>query len=304
MWHWAQVEAYTSLPDAHTDLIVLCVKAYDVAETVAPLSRISAPVVTMQNGWGSEALLIAALGDQRVIAGTLTTAVALVDTTHVVAQREQGGVGLASVAQRNSAFAHVLDAFRAAPHLRARAFADWRAMKWSKLLFNLAGNATSAVFEIPYRDVLRDPLAARLEVQALREAERVMRAQGLRAVNLPGAPGALFAFAVRALPEAALRLVLMRWLAGARGDKFPSLYYDVRERRARSEVDVLNGAVAQVAQQLGLAAPVNAALAEAVHMGCAGASREARRAFLHETLRKLNHERRAPHPPPQRVSSH
>lgn len=290
-WHWSHVDAHTALPASPTDVVVLCVKAHDVATTLEPLARLDAPVVTLQNGWGSESVVAAALGAERVIAGTLTTAVALNDAAHVVAQRHRGGVGLAPLAPGNAAFADVLAAFRAAPLLRARAYADWRAMKWSKLLFNLAGNATSAVFEMPYADVLRDPFAARLELRALREAERLMRAQGLRAVNLPGAPGVWFAFAVRVLPDPLLRLVLMRWLARARGAKYPSLYYDVRARRARSEVDVLNGAVAQVAQQLGLAAPVNAALTEAVRMGCAGAPPAARIAFLRETLREQNDER-------------
>ncbi len=290
-WHWAPIDAHTTLPDAPTDAVVLCVKAHDIVSTLEPLAHIRAPVITMQNGWGSEALLAAALGAERIIAGTLTTAVALSDTAHVVAQRHHGGVGLAPLSPDNAAFADVLAAFRTAPLLRARAYANWRAMKWSKLLFNLAGNATSAVFEMPYVDVLRDPFATQLELSALREAERLMRAQGLRAVNLPGAPGVWFAFAVRVLPDPLLRLVLMRWLARARGAKYPSLYYDVREHRAQSEVDVLNGAVAQVAQQMGLSTPVNAALAEAVRMGCKGASRAARIAFLHDALREQNNER-------------
>ncbi|MDW8395133.1 MAG: 2-dehydropantoate 2-reductase [Anaerolineae bacterium] len=266
-WRIQPVEATATLdPTVACDAFVACVKAYDVREVAALLAPASAPVVAMQNGIGSEEAFVEQLGAERVIAGTLVTAVTLDSAAPIVtAQRRSGGVGLAAVGEVPT-FAAIARAFTQASLLRTRVYADWRAMKWSKLLLNLTGNLTSALFRQPYDKLLRDARAADIEMRMLREAEAVMRALGIRAVNLPGAPAALFAFALRRLPDPLLRLVLARFLARARGDKLPSLYYDLAQGRAKSEVDVLNGAVVRFGQAAGVPTPVNIALLEALQL--------------------------------------
>src|SRR5579884_1995835 len=61
-------------------------------------------------------------------------------------------------------------------------------MKWSKLLLNLVTNASVAILDLPPARVVAHPGLFRLERDAFREAVRVMRAFGLRAVSLPGYP--------------------------------------------------------------------------------------------------------------------
>jgi 2-dehydropantoate 2-reductase len=137
-------------------------------------------------------------------------------------------------------------------------------MKWSKLLLNLVGNATSALFRQRVAYLLAQDFTARIEMQQLREAEAVMRASGVPAVNLPGAPARWFALALRTLPDALLRLTLQRFFAKARGDKWPSFYYDAIQQTGHSEVMWLNGAVGEWGRRAGVPTPVNDALTRRV----------------------------------------
>ncbi len=139
-------------------------------------------------------------------------------------------------------------------------------MKWSKLLANLVGNATSALLDLDPADVYADPRLFAVERRQLCEALAVMGALGLRPVALPGADTRLLALAVR-LPPAVARPLLRRVVAGGRGGKSPSLRLTLRgpDRRARAtEAAWLNGAVAEEGARLGLPVPVNAALARLV----------------------------------------
>jgi hypothetical protein len=70
--------------------------------------------------------------------------------------------------------------------LRARRLEDAASMRWSKLLANLLGNATSAILDMDPGDVYRDRGLFDVERRQLREALAVMRALGLRPLALPG----------------------------------------------------------------------------------------------------------------------
>ena len=141
--------------------------------------------------------------------------------------------------------------------------ADYRALKWSKLALNIVANASCAVLDVSPEGLLRFDDVFSLEMRALRETQAVMHALGLVPVDLPHYPvRALFAAARLPIPIA--RLVLGRRIAGARGRKPPSLLLDLRANAGRSEVGVLNGAVAAAGRTTGTATPVNTVLARLV----------------------------------------
>jgi 2-dehydropantoate 2-reductase len=90
-----------------------------------------------------------------------------------------------------------------------------------------------------------------------------MAAQGLRPVDLPGAPVRLLAFGTR-LPAVLSQPVYARLVGGARGGKAPSLRLHVAAGGGPSEVEWLNGAVVERGRALGVATPVNQALLDAM----------------------------------------
>ncbi|MFN3704995.1 MAG: ketopantoate reductase family protein [Thermoflexales bacterium] len=273
------------------DAVLLCVKAYDVEAACLEL-RCSGfltehmRVLTFQNGIGSEDLAAAILGEQRVIPATLTVPLTAEGVADVRVQRAGGGVGLALFGHPDARSAALLDEFRTIAMWRTRLYANWQAMKWSKLLLNLVGNAAGAVLECDVPTLLRDPLGSAVEIRALREAEQVMRALSIRAVNLPGAPAAWFAFALRWAPDVAARYLLRRFFTRARGAKQPSLHYDVWHKRGRSEIRFLNGAVVVAGRRIGVSTPVNAVLSELLERMALGETLplEARRQRLKEAL--------------------
>jgi 2-dehydropantoate 2-reductase len=239
------------------EVVILAVKAYDCAAAAETLRRALAPdvpVVCVLNGIGNEATLAAALGSGRVIAASLTSAI----------QRVEGGVLRVEKARGIGLHAgHPLSASVCADlgvaGLKPRLYRDADGLKWSKLLTNLVANATSAILDTSAEAVFRHRGLYRLEVEALRETVRVMRALGLRPVNLPGVPAGLLAAAVF-LPDILTHPILRRAAASGRGEKRPSFAYDVG--RGRSEIGWLNGAVVAHAARLTIPAPANGVLTE------------------------------------------
>jgi len=260
-----------SRASAPFDAVLLCMKSFALPQAVAELRDCAALVgnawlVAFQNGVGSEAALSEAFGESRVLAATLTSPISLDGPAAVCLERSGGGVGLAARAAPSSAWLSVAQAMAGAPLLRVRTYTDWQAMKWSKLLLNLMGNAISALLGLSPAAVYRDRRLFALEMRALREALAVMNAHipPIQVVNLPGYPVRALALGVRRLPDALLQMLLARLVAGGRGNKWPSLYYDVAGQTGRSEVAALNGAVAAAGQRLGVPTPVNTALTEMV----------------------------------------
>lgn len=239
------------------EVILLTVKAYDceaAAERIGAASDNPPPVVCLLNGVGNEATLAARLGRERVIAAALTTAVLMPEPGRVRVERERG-LGLAA----DHRLALRLASEFTEAGMRVRLHPNPGRMKWSKLMTNVVANATSAITGWTPRDVFSHAGLYRLEIEALREVVRVMRADGLRPENLAGVPIRLMTLAL-ALPPRVSQPVLMRAVASGRGGKRPSFHYDIG--RGRSEVTWLNGAVVREGARLGILTPANAVLTE------------------------------------------
>jgi 2-dehydropantoate 2-reductase len=225
------------------DLAIVAVKSYDTADAIETLRRAlpvssDATILTPQNGVGNEERLAAAFDADRIVSAALTVPLAPV-----------GGIAhnwLVAAFERTS--------------IPVRVGNDYRALKWSKLALNIIANASCAILDVlPERLVDLDRMFE-LEVRAVRETRAVMAKMGIATVDLPRYPVRAL-FGAVSLPTAAARLVLARRIAGARGRKAPSLLLDLRAGRTRSEVDVLNGAVAAAGVAVDVPTPVNTAFA-------------------------------------------
>jgi 2-dehydropantoate 2-reductase len=257
------LSAFTSLEEifAQTprfDLALCCVKAYDTAEAVAPLRPYADRIerwLTPQNGVANEALLGQIFGRDKIISGTVLNPISIPEVGAVRLEKRKGGLGLAPI-DPTRPVGPVLDAI-ASVGLPLRVYADYRAMKWSKLLLNLLGNATSAILDINTLDAFADRRVFAIEAAALREAVAVMDALNIKAVSLPGYPVTWLVFAIRYLPLALLQPIMRRMARSGRGEKLPSLLIDLNAGRPQSEIDALNGAVSEASKSIGLKTPVN-----------------------------------------------
>jgi len=259
----ASVEEAMSSADAF-DAALLCVKTYalDAAlDELQPFAARCGQIVTFQNGVGSEECAAERFGRRRVTAATLTSPVSSAAPGEIALDRFGGGVG---VADMDAACGFAARASRewGTEQMPVTAFGDYRAMKWSKMLLNIVGNATSALFDMDVAQVYADRRLFDLEMRMVRECLAVMRAQRIAVVDLPGYSARAFARAVRVLPNALARLVLARRVARGRGGKRPSFYYDVANRTGRTEAGALNGRIAEAGERCGVATPVNRWLVE------------------------------------------
>ncbi len=255
--------AVSSLDDALRygpfDLALFALKSYDTSaalETLAPFADKLPPVLCLSNGLSNEIALERVLGKDKVIPGTVTTAVGRRGVGDITLERLRGiGIGRGHPIVQNLfvAFENAL--------LNPRLFDDPSAMKWSKLLTNLIANPTSAILDMTAAEVLSNGRLYRLEVDMLRECLAVMQAQGIEVVDLPGTPVRALAFATR-LPLWLSKPFLSRAAGAGRGDKMPSFHIDLHAGRSKSEVDYLHGEVVRAGKKFNVPTPVNKMLTE------------------------------------------
>lgn len=250
------------------DVLVVALKSFDTAAALAELRATGGripTVLSLQNGVDNEPLIAAELGADKVIAGTVATAIAKPGVGAVVEETHRG-IG---VALGNPLSARVVQALDQAG-LGARAYPEAGPMKWSKLLTNLQGNAASAILDLPVAAIYGDDRLYAMEIAAMRETVAVMAAQGYRPVDLPGTPVRLLAFGARRVPRPILQPVLVRLLGDSRGDKMPSFHIDLHGGRGRTEVEYINGAVVRYGERLGVPTPVNRVLTATLESLSAG----------------------------------
>jgi len=253
-----------NLPDALSegpyDVAVMAVKSYDTASLCDELNpyRVKLPpILCMQNGVENEELLAAALGEEKVIAGTLTSAIGKPAVGTAVLERLRG-IG---VADGNAVSQKIVDGFNKAG-LDAQLYTNPGSMKWSKLLTNLLANASSAILDMAPEEIYSHPGLYRLEAKQIQEAVEVMRRLGHQVVDLPGTPVRLLALLMQFVPAGIGQKIAYRVLGKGRGSKMPSFHIDLYAGHNKSEVGYLNGAVVKFGEMVGVKTPVNRLLTE------------------------------------------
>lgn len=228
--------------------LVVLVKSYDTASAIAQASDAIGPqtlVLSLQNGLGNEQVLADAVGSDRVAAGR----------TWVGGQLLSPGTAFVGIEGKRT----VVGELGGGPSDRLVRLAEhWTAaglpvevsesitsVMWDKLLTNVATGALSAITGLAYGDLYAVPELAEAGCAAVREAMAVAAAAG---VPLP-----------RDDPLAV-------WLqAGAGlGPTFRASMLLSLDAGARTEVDVVNGAVCRWGARLGVPTPVNDTLWAAV----------------------------------------
>ena len=244
------------------DVAVLALKSFDTDAWLddllacAPAAGLPS-VLSLQNGVDNEQSIAEKLGADRVIAGTVTSAVGKPGIGQVVEEKRRG-MGIALGHPLSEPLVDALNDAR----LGAKLFTDAGPMKWSKLLTNLTGNATSAILDMGVAELFADRRLYEVEMAVLRECLDVMRALGFRPVDLPGTPVRALAFAAQRLPRRVAQPILARMLGAGRGGKMPSFHIDLHSGRGRTEVEYLNGAVVRHGERHGVPTPVNRVLTD------------------------------------------
>ena len=241
------------------DVALFALKSYDTLaalEGIKPFADKMPPILCLSNGVDNEPAIAESLGREKVIYGTVTSAIGRRAAGDIVLEKLRG-IGVA----KGHALSEKLAAALNEAYLNAQLFDNAASMKWSKMLTNLIANPTSAILDMTAREVFANKDLYKLEIDMLRECLAVMEAQKFDVVDIPGTPVRALAYATT-LPLWLSRPLLSRAAGAGRGAKMPSFHIDLYSGRGKSEVEYLHGAVVRAGEKCGVPTPVNEVLTE------------------------------------------
>ncbi|WP_374945405.1 ketopantoate reductase family protein [Agreia sp.] len=260
--HLARPSASERLTET-PELAFVCTKAQDAGRAITDNSdRLAGvPAVIVQNGLDGVRVAEDLLPDSPVIG-----AIALYAANY----RRAGLVDVTAAGptfigvddpQRRDVAERVVSVLGGA--MPTRLITDFRGAQWSKLIVNQV-NAMPAITGLSAQETLRHPMLGRIVASSMREAVRIGFASGVHFASLQGLNQQLLrGFSIAPI---AIGRALPRVMAAQMGDT-PNSGSTLQSitRGQPTEIDFLNGAVVRAAREVGLAAPINAALTELVH---------------------------------------
>ncbi len=238
------------------DIVLVCVKSTataDAAREMKPHLRPGSVVVSLQNGVAN-AVRIAEIVDPVVLAAVVWVGTYM-EAPGIV--RHSGGGNLVLGVPRDCASrpnatvrAQEVAALFELAGVSCPVTDDIDAALWSKLVVNCAFNAVSALGRARYGRMAREPAIRELMEAVVRESVAVARASGI------------------ALDEN--EMIATAWRTAERlASQYSSTAQDIL-RGKRTEIDALNGYLAQRGKALGVDTPVNRALHALVKLREAG----------------------------------
>jgi len=234
-----RVEASTELKDARgAEIVLFCVKTTDNAATskeLAPLLAPGAVVVSMQNGVDNAEQIHAASGID-AISAVVYVAAAVPEPGRV----KHSGRGDLVVGPRSEKSERVAATFERAG-VGCRIADNIAGELWTKLTWNCALNAVSALARVPYGQIAASPDARKMVETAVYEILAVAKAAG---IHPPGFED----------PQVALTGAFQ--IATQMAEAYSSTAQDLM-RGKRTEIDSLNGYISRRGAELGVPTPVN-----------------------------------------------
>jgi 2-dehydropantoate 2-reductase len=224
------------------DFGIVAVKSMHTSAAIAAAAHAFAEgaVCSVQNGAGNEELIAEHVG--QVIRGTTFPA------GHVIAPGRvgwdtKGDTHIGPFEPSPAPMERVRELADACTRagMPTVALEDARGAQWRKLIFNAASNAIGAVTGLTHGRIAEHPDTRELAWAVMREGRAVSDAQG---IVLDMDPEELFEFAAR---------------KDVAYDHKPSMLQDVEAGR-ETEIDFLNGAIAEFGWRHGVDAPLNQAL--------------------------------------------
>jgi 2-dehydropantoate 2-reductase len=135
---------------------------------------------------------------------------------------------------------------------------------WLKLLINL-NNALPALTDLSLAQVYADPYLRWLVVGLMREGLRTAQMAGVRLESLPETPAMLIRLLGLLPAGLASRMLALSVRRVERLGPFYGSTHQSLQRGRSTEIDYLNGEVARLGAQLGVATPLNAGVLRLVH---------------------------------------
>lgn len=239
--------ATAELADAGVcDLYIIATKAGGVAAAAEAVAAVMGPqslVLTIQNGLGAGERLAQHIPKHAVLLGVAEGFGASMAGPGHARHTSMKLIRLGRLSGApDPALKAVAEAWQSGG-FDVQVFEDIEKLIWEKLLCNVALSAPCTAFGCNVAELRNDPERWAIALGCAREAYAVGRARGVE-----------FSFA-----DEAAALTYVSAFAERVGAAKPSMLQD-HEAGRRSELDALNGAIAPLAERMGLTAPHNATL--------------------------------------------
>ena len=257
------------------DFALVTLKAPHLESALGPLAErgVAETFVSLGNGLVQERIA-GIVGPERLIWGTVEWGSTNLGPGHL-AQTTRGpfiiGEPDGETRERTRLLADALGTVD-----EARVTENIRGQVWSKLLVNSAFSGLGAISGLLYREVIGDPSGKEAALAVWREGYDVGMAQDLELEDVLGAPAKDFVTRGpddRERADEALE-VAMRQAGATKASMLQDL-----ERGAKTEVDVINGAVVAKGREYGVETPLNARVVELMHSMERGERRPGRDVF-------------------------
>ncbi len=224
------------------ELAIIFTKSYlteSAARTAVPLLGDKGKVLTLQNGVGNRETIARVLGQGRAMAGVTSHGGTLLGPGRI----RHGGEGPTHIGGSGENIEAMVDVFRAAG-IETHLCEDLDSLIWGKLIINVGINALAGVLRVPNGVLGTAPECEPIIAGAVAEATAVAEALGIR---LPYENS----------------LAHVKTVCEKTAANRASMLQDIL-RGARTEVDVINGAVVREGRAVGIPTPVNRFLWETI----------------------------------------
>ena len=236
------VKAATDLSAARgAEIILVCVKTTDTAETARELAKVLAPgavIISMQNGVDNAEQIAAASGLKALPAAVYVAA--SVPSPGTVKHVGRGDLVLGP---QNETTERVAAIFNRA-NVPCRISENLAGELWTKLVWNCALNAISALGKVTYGEIIASADAKQLLETAVFEVLAVAKASGVSPAGLED-PKAALAGAYK----------IAQQMAATRSSTAQDM-----TRSKKTEIASLNGFIARRGKELNVPVPINHAL--------------------------------------------
>jgi 2-dehydropantoate 2-reductase len=223
------------------DVILVCVKAWQVTEAILAMRPLIGPktfVVPLQNGVEAPSQLAAGLGKEHVLGGLCGLITFIVEPGHICHAGTDPFIRFGELDNRPSERVERLrQVFDRTSGLTAEIPPDIHVAMWQKFVFVTAFSGVGAVTRAPIGVLRSQPGTRQMLEQTICEIYNVARARNI------------------ALPKNVVDKT-MEFLDSLPLDGTASMQRDIMNGRP-SELEVQNGAVVRLGQEVGVDTPVN-----------------------------------------------
>lgn len=255
------------------DIAFVCVKSYDTAWATMMIKDYLSPngyVVSLQNcineetvaavvGWGR---VVGAIASKIVVElngpAQISRGVPLGGNSHTVFRVGEPHGRITPRVERIAGMLAAIDSAKTTPNLWGE--------RWSKLCANAHQNGVSAATGLANNGCARDPEIRWLQIRICGEAAEIGRSLGydLEKIGKFTAEDWIAAWKGDTRMREKIEADMLAACEGRSETARPSMGQDMAKRR-RTEIDYINGFIAEKGAEIGIDAPANRGLVEAVH---------------------------------------